>query len=143
MKFWDSSAMLPLLVEESQTELLQAAYARDPSALVWWATEVECASAISRLECQGHLSAPSAADAFRRLRLLRRGWHEVQPVEELRESAVRFLRVHDLRAADALQLAAAFLAAERRPPTLEFVCLDQRLALAAQREGFPLAELVR
>jgi hypothetical protein len=46
------------------------------------------------------------------------------------------LRVHDLRAADALQLAAGVAAAEGRPATLAFVCLDERLAAAAEREGF-------
>jgi hypothetical protein len=37
---------------------------------------------------------------------------------------------------DELQLAAAFVAAERRPSTLPFVCLDRRLAGCAAREGF-------
>jgi uncharacterized protein len=44
--------------------------------------------------------------------------------EIVRENALRFLRVHPLRAADTLQLAAAFLAAERRAPSLELVTLD-------------------
>jgi hypothetical protein len=48
------------------------------------------------------------------------------------------LRVHPLRTADALQLAAAWLAAERRPPTMTFVTLDARLAEAARKEGFPV-----
>lgn len=51
-------------------------------------------------------------------------------------AAARLLRVHPLCAADALQLAAARMAAEDRPETLPFVTLDDRLALAAQREGF-------
>jgi hypothetical protein len=38
----------------------------------------------------------------------------------------------------ALQLAAAVLAAENHPAALEFVCLDSRLGVAAQREGFPV-----
>jgi predicted nucleic acid-binding protein len=54
---------------------------------------------------------------------------------------VRFLRVHSLRAADALQLAAAFIAAERRPPSLEVITLDERLADAARKEGFALVDL--
>jgi predicted nucleic acid-binding protein len=62
----------------------------------------------------------------------------VQPLDSIRESARRLLRVHDLRAADALQLAAAIVAAEGRPPALDMVCLDDRLAKAAEREGFPI-----
>jgi uncharacterized protein len=54
---------------------------------------------------------------------------------------VRFLRVHPLRTSDALQLAAAFVAAERRPSSLEVVTLDDRLAAAARKEGFLLVEV--
>ena len=105
---------------------------------VWWGTEVECASAISRLEREGALDETAAIEAFDRLRRLSGAWHEVEPGDPVREAAVRFLRVHPLRAADALQLAAAFIAAERRPPSLEVVTLDDRLAAAARKEGFVL-----
>jgi predicted nucleic acid-binding protein len=44
--------------------------------------------------------------------------------------------VHALRTGDALQLAAAYVAAERRPPQLHLVTLDDRLAAAARKEGF-------
>jgi uncharacterized protein len=70
---------------------------------------------------------------------LRAAWHEVEPSDEVRESAKRLLRVHDLRTAEALQLAAAFYVAEARPSTLEFVSLDERLMAAARREGFVTA----
>lgn len=141
MKFWDASAVVPLLVEEPTTRALQALVRADPVMLVWWATEVECASAIARLERDGMLQGPAVDEAFGRLRQLARGWHEVDPGDALRETAVRFLRVHRLRSADALQLAAAFLAAERRPPSLDLVALDDRLAGAARKEGFALIEL--
>lgn len=104
-------------------------------------SEPECASAIARLEREGGLSAAATLEAFERLRALARSWHEVQPVVEVRDVAVRLLRVHPLRAADAIQLAAAFVAAERRPPTLEFVCSDERLTEAAEREGFKVVAL--
>lgn len=65
----------------------------------------------------------------------------VDSSDAIREAAVRFLRVHPLRAADALQLAAAFIAAERRPPSLEVVTLDDRLAVAARKEGFALIDV--
>ena len=103
----------------------------------WWATEIECTSAIARRQRLGQLPENVAAEAFVRLKALREGWHEVEPGEELRESAKRLLRVHDLRTADALQLAAAVYVAEARPSTLEFVSLDDRLLAAARREGFP------
>jgi hypothetical protein len=50
------------------------------------------------------------------------------------------MRVHALRAADALQIAAAYLRAEGRPRTLDVVTLDERVAAAARKEGFVVTE---
>lgn len=141
MRFWDASAIVPLVISEPTTAAMQVLAQRDPVMLVWWATEAECASAIARLERDGSLDDSAVAEAFDRLKQLAGGWHEVDPSDGVREAAVRFLRVHLLRAADALQLAAAFIAAERRPASLEVVTLDDRLASAARKEGFPLIEL--
>ena len=140
MKFWDASAIVPLLMTEASTRQLQTLAVKDPTMLVWWGTEVECASVIARLERDGGLDEPAVAEAFDRLKQLAAGWHEVDPSDAVREAAVRFLRVHPLRAADSLQLAAAFVAAERRPASLEMITLDDRLAAAARKEGFVLVE---
>jgi predicted nucleic acid-binding protein len=141
MKFWDASAIVPLLMTESTTTTVQALAEKDPTMVVWWATEVECASAIARLERDLAIEEAAATQAYHRLRQLAQTWHEVEPSDPVREAAVRFLRVHPLRAADALQLAAAFVAAERRPSALELVTLDDRLAAAARKEGFALIEV--
>ncbi|MHB8529677.1 MAG: hypothetical protein ACYC8V_09235, partial [Caulobacteraceae bacterium] len=113
---------------------------QDPDLLVWWGSAVECASALARLERDASLGGRGIIAAFDRLAKLADGWHEVEPTEIVRESAIRFLRVHALRAADALQLAAAFVAAERRPVSLELITLDERLAEAARKEGFVLID---
>lgn len=136
MKFWDASALVPLLVTEPTTRALQALAVRDPDMLVWWGSPVECVSALARLERDGTLDGLHARAAYERLDELARGWHEIGPGEIVRETAMRFLRVHALRAADALQLAAAFVAAENRPSSLEVVTLDDRLSEAARKEGF-------
>ena len=136
MRFWDASAIVPLLVAEEWTRRLQALAAKDTAMLVWWGSPVECISALARLERDGALNPASMTHALQRLRQLAAAWHEVDPSDEIRETAARFLRVHPLRAADALQLAAAFAAAERRPASLELVTLDDRLAHAARKEGF-------
>ena len=141
MKFWDASAIVPLLVKEATTSFLQALARRDSDMLAWWGSQVECASAVARLERDALLDRKGAGLAFDRLKQLADGWHEIEPSEMVRENAVRFLRVHSLRAADALQLAAAFLAAERRPSSLEVVTLDERLADAARKEGFELIDV--
>lgn len=141
MIFWDSSAIVPLLVAEPTTRRLQALATRDSDMLVWWGSEVECASALARLERTGALNAMGAALAYDRLKQLCDTWHEVEASDIVRENAIRFLRVHPLRAADALQLAAAFTAAERRPASLQLLTLDERLADAARKEGFALLKI--
>jgi predicted nucleic acid-binding protein len=138
MKFWDASAIVPLLVTEATTSRMQAVAAGDVAMVVWWETEVECASALARLERESGLEAAAVIEAFRRLGHLAQRWHEVEPSDLVREAAIRILRVHPLRTADALQLGAAFVAAERRPSSLEVVTLDERLAAAARKEGFQL-----
>ncbi|MGA3307890.1 MAG: hypothetical protein ABSD08_04645 [Xanthobacteraceae bacterium] len=136
MKFWDASAIVPLLVAEAATRRLQALAAEDSDMLVWWASEIECVSALARLERDAALNAQAMTLALQRLRQLAAAWHEIDPSDAIREAATRFLRVHPLRAADALQLAAAFLAAERRPASLAIITLDDRLGAAARKEGF-------
>ena len=141
MKFWDTSAIVPLLVAEPASRSLQALAADDSAMLVWWGSEVECVSALARLERDGALTAPSMTQALERLRQLAASWHEIDPGEAVREAATRLLRVHPLLAADALQLAAAYLASERRPGSLTVVTLDERLAVAARKEGFAVIDL--
>lgn len=136
MRFWDTSALVPLFVRQSATPRVRALLRRDEIIMAWWGTSVEGTSAIARLEREGKLTPRSAQAAMARLGKLASTWQEIQAAESIRQVAKRFLRVHDLRAADALQLAAAFAAAEQQPPTLELVTLDLRLAAAATREGF-------
>jgi hypothetical protein len=141
VKFWDASAVVPLLIAEQSTRRLQSLAAKDSAMLVWWASAVECISSLARLERDGALNPAAMTLALQRLHKLFAGWHEVDPSDEIRETAARFLRVHALRATDALQLAAAFAAAERRPASLEIVTLDERLANAARKEGFVVLDL--
>ncbi len=141
MIFWDASAIVPLLVAEPTTAQLQALARSDPDMLVWWGSAVECMSALVRLERNAALDGKTMTTAADRLKQLSDGWHEIEPIEIVRESAIRFLRVHTLRAADALQLAAAFIAAERRPASLQLITLDGRLAEAAGKEGFVLINI--
>jgi predicted nucleic acid-binding protein len=137
MRFWDSSALVPLLVEEESTAELLSLYSTS-AVIAWWASDVECASALARLERSEQLTPAATREALKRLKALAASWHVVEPTAAVKETARRLLRVHDLRAADSLQLAAAVVAAEQRPSSLELVCRDRRLSLAADREGFPI-----
>jgi len=129
-----------LLIAEASTRRLQLLAASDPDMLVWWGSAVECVSALARLERSAALDARATLLAFDRLKQLAAGWYEIEPSDIVRETAIRFLRVHPLRAADALQLAAAFVAAEQRPASLTVIALDDRLASAAQKEGFAVID---
>jgi predicted nucleic acid-binding protein len=139
MRFWDSSALVPLLVTDPASVAVRAAFEVDPEVLAWWATSAECVSALARLEREGSLTSSSIGEAIHRLDVLASSWQEVQPVGAVRQVAIRLLRVHPLRTADSMQLAAAIVAAEDQPATLPFVTLDARLATAAEREGFTVA----
>lgn len=143
MRFWDSSALVPLLVEEELSASLRELYLGEQGAITWWSTPVECVSAIARLEREDRLSPQAVTESLGRLDALARHWHRIEPADAVLETARRLLRVHPLRAADSLQLAAAFLASEGRPSTLELVCLDDRLVIAAQREGFLVCDRSR
>lgn len=136
MRFWDTSGLVPLLVHEGRTKSVRALFAADPVVLVAWTTPVECASAIARAEHDGLLTPGEAGAAMVRLDELATLWREVEPSNDVRDVARRLLRVHRLRAADAVQLASAILAADRRPASLSIVALDDRLAAAAEKEGF-------
>jgi hypothetical protein len=141
VRFWDSSAIVPTLVDEPGSDRMRE-LADDGTALaVWWATRVECVSAIARRVRLSPTDARHAEEALDTLREAVAGWVEIPPTERLRDDAGRLVRVHDLRSADAFQLAAARAASDDLPETLPFVTLDDRLALAASREGFPVLGL--
>lgn len=135
MKFWDASAIVPLLLDQPRTVRARAFLVEDAEMVVWWGSQVECASAIARLHRDGHLTAAAEARARARLLTLKASWFEVQPGDAVREQALRVLRLHPLRTADALQLAAA-LEWAGSPPDGTFISFDERLTAAAQREGF-------
>jgi predicted nucleic acid-binding protein len=136
MRFWDSSGLVPLLVEEEHSKACRELLRADPRILAWTLTRTELVSALWRVHRDGLLDRRDVSVAERRLDAVSRKWAEVDAVLPVREQAERLLRVHALRAADALQLAAALIAVDHRPRGRAFVCLDERLCLAADAEGF-------
>jgi predicted nucleic acid-binding protein len=135
MRFWDSSALVPLVVTEPKTIRLRALFEEDAEISVWWSTSLECWSAFARRRRDGTIGDGDERDARERLEELAASWTEILPSEELRRLAGSLLLRHSLRAADSLQLAAAITAAGV-PPRVPIVSLDERLAEAAVREGF-------
>jgi len=136
MKFWDSSAVVPLICREKQTTPIIRIYAADMDMLVWGFTRTEILSALCRKAREGALPRNRFDEAVSRLEALKADWTENIDYEGVRERAGRLLAIHPLSAADALQLAAALVAVEERTRGFEFVTLDEKLAQAATREGF-------
>ena len=136
MRFWDSSAIIPLCLKEKSSEAIKGLMQDDEDIVVWWTTRIECLSALSRRRREGVLGSADEAKARAVLSALATTWSEVQPTETVRLRAERLLSVHPLRAADALQLASALIWAQETPRGLDFVCLDQNLREGALKEGF-------
>jgi predicted nucleic acid-binding protein len=138
VKFWDTSAIVPLLVIEPGTGTAKSTLTGDSSVVVWWGTRTECVSALSRQIRDGTLRIEDERQARRVLQQLADAWSEVQPSELLRGTAERLLAVHALRAADALQLAAALHWCQRQPMNRDLVSFDTRIRDAAYKEGFTI-----
>jgi predicted nucleic acid-binding protein len=134
MKFWDASAIVALCLDEDRSSDVDRILRDDTEVAVWWATPVECVSAIARRRRDGRLTAEDETAAYEVLDGLGRAWYEVQAGFLVRSHALRLLRVHPLRASDSLQLAAALVWAGS-PPAGEIVTLDSRLREAARLEG--------
>ncbi len=142
MRFWDSSALVPLIVNEGVTTWARRLLRSDPSSIIWTLSQVEVRSALSRRLREKALTRRAFDDARRRAERLFAALSHIVALEPVSERALRLLDLHDLRAADALQLAAALIASGERPQTVPFATLDERLAAAARAEGFPV-DIVR
>ncbi len=140
--FWDASALVPLCVHEITSRQAQSQL-RKWLPVVWWGSEVEVQSAITRLHRLGTLSDVEKRGALARLELLSRGWREILPGDHVRHLAKRLLDTYELRAADSLQLAAALTWCQQRPLRRTFVGADSRLSRAASASGFSVVEFSR
>ncbi|MBA3884709.1 MAG: PIN domain-containing protein [Acidobacteria bacterium] len=139
--FWDTSAVVPLCCHQTQTGPAVRLARQHPRQVAWWTTAVEATSAFNRLHRERALTAAGITQALARLDYLRRRWHEVLPTDDVRGRAERLPGTHALRAADALQLAAALVWCSDRPRGRHLVASDGRLADAARAEGFTLVRI--
>jgi predicted nucleic acid-binding protein len=136
VRFWDPSALVPLVVQESRSPLVEALVADDPEMMVWWASPVECGSAVHRLRREGVFTPTETLQVLAGLTTLLDAANAIEPGDEVCAKALRLLGVHPLRAGDSLQLAAALVWTRDHPGGRVFVCLDERLRTAAALEGF-------
>ena len=138
MRYWDSSALFPLIYPERTSDSLREVYRKDPHVTTWVLTPVEIGSALARKRREGEASAVILR-ARQFLAELERNWTEIRDLPAVRQRALRLVEVHPLRAADALQLAAALVGVREQTQGTGFVTLDQALAEAAQKEGFEVS----
>ncbi len=135
MRFWDTSALIPLVLFEPGTGRVIRWLRQDSGVAVWMLTRVELLSALARRRRVASSAAAPIAQAKRDVLELWARWFEVTAVERVRTLAERIVERHPVRAADALQIAAALVAGDGIQGGLEFVTLDARQADAAEREG--------
>jgi predicted nucleic acid-binding protein len=136
LKFWDSSALVPLFVPESESKSIMEILKADQVVMVWALTPVEILSALGRKFREGAIDRNTLSQAKSRLKGFERAWMEVKQLDLVRDRAERLLAVHSLRAGDSLQLAAALVGFSEQTEGVNFVTLDRNLAGAAEREGF-------
>jgi hypothetical protein len=136
MRFWDSSAIIPLVITEPGSAQAEAWLEEDDEIVIWTFTAIEIASAIQRRLREGSLKEHEAIAAENLSLEFLAAAHEIVAVEPVKAFARRLLRTHPLRAADALQLAAALLWTGGLPEGAVLHTLDRRLGLEAAQEGF-------
>ena len=136
MRFWDSSAIIPLLVLEEESEYCISAFQTDNEIMVWTMSKVEVFSALCRRFRENAFNEDAFESAKKRMNDLFDTTFEIVSISKVKERALRLLQVHHLRAADALQLASVLVATQEDPSKLPIICFDSRLKLAAKREGF-------
>jgi uncharacterized protein len=138
--FWDTSALVPLCVRQSTTPRAVALY-KSCDAVVWWTTPVEIASALARLMRMKQLDSGDWTKARKLATVLADAWSVVQPSEAVRAKGIQLVDRYDLRAADALQLAAALEWCEDGPRGRIFLTTDQKLKEAAMLSGFDAKQI--
>jgi predicted nucleic acid-binding protein len=135
--FWDSSALIALLVAQKQTEKVSKLFA-SYRVVVYWSTAVEIVSGLTRLERMGEIDHNEFLAGKRLAQIVAASWTSIMPSERIAVEACSLLEAHPLSAADALQLAAALEWCEGKPRGNVFLTFDRRLREAAGLAGFTL-----
>ena len=135
MRYWDASALVPLIVGEPTSEKMRGLLVEDDRIATWVWSYTEIASAVERRARHRMISQEQRLSVLQRLLLLADSWDEVTDVLAVRSRANSLVARHPLRAADAGQLGAALLLQEQVAAPLRFVCLDRNLSITASREG--------
>jgi len=91
--------------------------------------------------CQGQLNSSDWAKARKLANTLADAWSVILSSDAVRAKAMQLVNRYDLRAAHALQLAAALVWCEDLPQGRVFLTADKKLQEAAMPSGFDAAEI--
>ncbi|MGD9563667.1 MAG: type II toxin-antitoxin system VapC family toxin [Pyrinomonadaceae bacterium] len=141
MAFWDSSAIVPLCINEDISQKARMYWRRFDECNVWAETSVEISSALARRHREGELNDSERLVAEKRLDLIESKWMPVGHSSRITELARTFPNIHGLRALDSLQLASALVWCKEFPNGRAFVSADSRLLEAAETVGFTIHDL--
>jgi predicted nucleic acid-binding protein len=140
--FADSSALVKRYVQETGTSRVRRLTRRSPSTVIYIAriTAIEVSSAVARRRNDRTLTSKKASSILHRFRQHLAGRYTVIEITPaLADAAMRLANTHNLRAYDAVQLAAALDINQKEqdagfaPVTL--ISADQALNDAATAEG--------
>jgi hypothetical protein len=138
MRFWDSSALVPLLVHEPDSHRVRPLIDSDARVVASLLTALEVVATLWRRRRTDDLTAGEHTEADAAFAEISEAWSDVSDFNTVREIALDVVSRRPLRASDAFQLASAIVASQGKPTTLPFVTLDRDLASAARAEGFPV-----
>jgi predicted nucleic acid-binding protein len=132
VKFWDTSALVPLVLDEPSSRSMRQLLSSDANVAVSFISGVELQSAIARRTGNDEPHTRLAASQF--VVALSHGWTVADDYVQIVAGGKQVASRYGLRAGDAIQLASALsLGHDARMP---FVTLDQELRAAARAEGF-------
>jgi predicted nucleic acid-binding protein len=132
--------LVPLCVRQKATPAAIALF-KTCEIVVWWTTPVEIASALARLTRMRQLHQNEWAKARKLAASLGQSWSIVLPTQAVHVLAMQTVERYDLRAADALQLAAALVWGEKVPQGRLFLTADRKLCAAALLVGFDAKQI--
>ena len=141
MSFWDSSAIVPLCVNQKNSQSAWRFWRMFSNRFVWRECVVEGASAFALLERQGMLDESSVRKAEDRLKLAEAKWTAIEPHSRIIEIARTLPAIYGLKALDSLQLAAALVWCKELSKNKNFVAADRKLLKAAETAGFTIHDL--
>lgn len=136
MRFWDSSALIPLMISEARSGDVERLLLEDADIVSAAIAPIEVTSAVWRRKHRNELTLDEIYQADRVFAELSRNWRSIEQYPDIVDRSLVLLSRHRLRTLDALQLATALVLVGNER-SLPIVTLDQRLTTAARAEGFP------